>query len=287
MPQLRTMEDLESRALRQFDKLVQCGSIIFKDAPPIHVPAQPFNLQFRIASSLTKKPQVDIKEAKAQSDRQKDTPVRSLGILPTSFSNMSARNTRCGSTSSALSGRSSSCTRTNTQSQIEPLSASDLAAAWSVLCKLESPYIVIYNGGVQGGWSLPHRHLQLLPRPARDVHDLFPDTYGIENGRVPNIPFQHIARKLSPSPAGNDIFSIYRELLAAAGVDEPDYSHSLVLVREWMMVIPRSRASQEGVKIVNAAGMVGMIWIPSKDVLDIWLQSEDPMEILARFGKPW
>ncbi|EER26664.1 hypothetical protein CPC735_008370 [Coccidioides posadasii C735 delta SOWgp] len=287
MPQLRTMEDLESRALRQFDKLVQCGSIIFKDAPPIHVPAQPFNLQFRIASSLTKKPQVDIKEAKAQSDRQQDTPSP-FARDPPDFvlEHVGAEHTLRFNKFCVV--RPQFVLHTNEyKPQIEPLSASDLAAAWSVLCKLESPYIVIYNGGVQGGWSLPHRHLQLLPRPARDVHDLFPDTYGIENGRVPNIPFQHIARKLSPSPAGNDIFSIYRELLAAAGVDEPDYSHSLVLVREWMMVIPRSRASQEGVKIVNAAGMVGMIWIPSKDVLDIWLQSEDPMEILARFGKPW
>lgn len=65
--------------------------------------------------------------------------------------------------------------------QIEPLSAVDLAAAWDVLCRLKSPYIVIYNGGVQGGWSLPHRHMQLLPRPSRDVHDLWPDIYGIQD----------------------------------------------------------------------------------------------------------
>lgn len=106
-------------------------------------------------------------------------------------------------------------------------------------------------------------------------------------GIIPNIPFQHAACTLSPSATAEDIFSAYQRLLAAAGIEGPDYSHSLVLVREWMLVIPRSRASQDGVKIVNAAGMVGMIWIPSQEVLDIWRQSSDPMEILARYGKPW
>lgn len=44
---MESMESLESRALRQFDKLVQDGSIIFKDVPAITVPAQPFNVRKR------------------------------------------------------------------------------------------------------------------------------------------------------------------------------------------------------------------------------------------------
>ncbi|WEW54908.1 ATP adenylyltransferase [Emydomyces testavorans] len=325
------MEDLESRALQQFDKLVQRGSIIFKDAPPVHIPARPFNvrerydhaflrtaslsaavlpsgengqeLQFRIASSLTKKPQVEIKEAETQPRKPQDKPSPFANDPPDFvLEHVGPEHTLRFNKFCVV--RPQFVLHTNEfKPQIEPLAATDLAAAWSVLCRLESPYIVIYNGGMQGGWSLPHRHMQLLPRPPRDVHDLFPDTYGIQNGVFLNIhpllgkifkwqtstdsQIQHAVRMLPQSPTEEQIFSIYNDLLTAAGVSETDYSHNLVLVREWMLVIPRSRASQEGVKIVNAAGMVGMIWIPSNDVLDIWLQSSNPMDILARFGKPW
>ena len=84
-----------------------------------------------------------------------------------------------------------------------------------------------------------------------------------------------------------DIFRIYKDLLAAAGVNEADYSHNLVLTKDWMLVVPRSRASQDGFKIVNAAGMVGMIWVGSEDVFDAWHHSADPIQVLVRFAKPW
>jgi ATP adenylyltransferase len=278
-------------------------------------------LQFRIASSLTKKPQIPIKDAESRPSTPKtnngldgDRPKSPFARDPPDFviEHVGAKHTLRLNKFCVV--RPQLILHTNEfEPQIEPLSAEDLEAAWSVLCRLESPYIVIYNGGMQGGWSLTHRHMHLLPRPPRDEHDLFPDIYGIKDGEssihivdfcwilsrapiensscdtgiIPNIPFKHRARRLPRSLQAGELYSIYNDLLAATGVDGPDYSHNLVMVREWMLIIPRLRASQEGVKIVNAAGMMGMIWIPSNDVLDIWLQSGDPMALLARFGKPW
>ncbi|EEP82335.1 predicted protein [Uncinocarpus reesii 1704] len=281
------MGDLEARALPQFDKLVEEGSVVFKDAPPIHVSAQPYNLQFRIAPSLTKKSQIDIKEAKAQNDKPRNAS-NPFARDPPDFVLEHVGPDHTLRFNKFCVVRPQFVLHTNEyKPQIEPLSEADLAAGWDVLCRLDSPYMLIYNGGLQGGWSLPHRHMQLLPRPRRDTHELFPDLYGIHTGRVPNIPFRHAARMLPPSISPEQIFAIYQDLLAATGVGKPDYSHNLVLVREWMLVIPRSRAGQEGVNIANAAAMVGMIWIPSREVLDVWLQGDDPMELLAKFGKPW
>jgi ATP adenylyltransferase len=275
-------------------------------------------LQFRIASSLTKKPQIPIKDAESRPSTPKSNgqdggrPKSPFARDPPEFVIERIGGKHTLRLNKFCVVRPQLILHTNEfEPQIEPLSAEDLEAAWSVLCRLESPYIVIYNGGLQGGWSLTHRHMHLLPRPPRDEHDLFPDIYGIKDGEfslqplssvgmsqdlllrtrntgiVPNIPFKHAARRLPRSLQEGELYSIYKDLLATTGVDEPEYSHNLVMVRDWMLIIPRSRASQEGVKIVNAAGMMGMIWIPSNDVLDIWLQSGDPMALLARFGQPW
>ena len=92
---------------------------------------------------------------------------------------------------------------------------------------------------------------------------------------------------LPDSVDAEEIFRIYKDLLAAAGVDEADYSHNLVLTKDWMLVVPRSRATQDGFKIVNAAGMVGMIWVGSEDVFDAWHHSADRMQVLVGYGKPW
>lgn len=109
----------------------------------------------------------------------------------------------------------------------------------------------------------------------------------LDTGIVPNIPFKHAACTLPSCLDGEELLRIYKDLLTTAGIDETDYSHNLVMVKGWMLVLPRSRASQEGVKIVNAASMVGMIWVASEDVFDVWFHSADPMQILSKFGKPW
>ncbi|KAI1965273.1 hypothetical protein LOZ58_001119 [Ophidiomyces ophidiicola] len=262
------MADLQSKALEQFDKLVQRGDIIFKDAPPVSIPAHPFNLQFRIAASLTKKPQVPIKDAQQAPNGTKAKPSP-FAKDPPEFVLEHVGSEHTLRFNKFCVVRPQFVLHTNEfKPQIEPLCETDLAAAWNVLHRLQSPYIIIYNGGMQGGWSLPHRHMQFLPRPPRESHELFPDKYGIENGKISQVPFQNAAQRLRPSISTNELFATYKELLESAGVTKEDYSHNLVLVKEWMMIIPRSRASQEGVNIVNAAAMVGMIWIPSNEVLE-------------------
>lgn len=62
------------------------------------------------------------------------------------------------------------------QSQNDPLNAADLGAAWEVLSSLENEYMIIFNCGADGGASVGHKHLQVLPRPDPKEHELFPET---------------------------------------------------------------------------------------------------------------
>lgn len=62
------------------------------------------------------------------------------------------------------------------QSQNDPLTAADLGAAWEVLSSLESEYMIIFNCGADGGASVGHKHLQVLPCPDPKEHELFPET---------------------------------------------------------------------------------------------------------------
>lgn len=81
---------------------------------------------------------------------------------------------------------------TKYEHQFDKLSASDLSAAWSVLSRLQSENIVIFNCGVDAGASQGHKHLQILPRSARRDFELFPDTLGINDGKLTS---SHTLRK--------------------------------------------------------------------------------------------
>lgn len=65
------------------------------------------------------------------------------------------------------------------QSQIDPLHTVDLEAGCNTLSELGEGYMLIFNGGTQGGWSLPHRHMQLLPLSTGPAfgYELWPDIY--------------------------------------------------------------------------------------------------------------
>jgi ATP adenylyltransferase/5',5'''-P-1,P-4-tetraphosphate phosphorylase II len=77
------------------------------------------------------------------------------------------------------------------QKQADHLTESDLNAAWKVLSSLGSEkgkgerngYFVIYNCGFEGGSSIGHKHLQILPRPEREEFEFFPDVLGISSGK--------------------------------------------------------------------------------------------------------
>ncbi|RDL36063.1 uncharacterized protein BP5553_06675 [Venustampulla echinocandica] len=167
--------------------------------------------------------------------------------------------------------------------QSDSLSENDLSAAWSVFSRLEMPHIIIYNCGVEAGSSLGYKHLQILPRPPKQEFDFFPNTIGISEDTctVPGIPFQHAVKRLSAKPSTSELVDVYQTLLTRANIGEAP-AHNVIVVAEWMLVIPRVRPKQGGLS-ANAAAMVGMVWVTKTDVLQEWLD-HGPMRALCGFG---
>ncbi|RHZ55395.1 putative phosphorylase [Aspergillus thermomutatus] len=156
---------------------------------------------------------------------------------------------------------------------------------------LKSPHLIIYNCGPIAGASRNHKHVQILPRPAH----LFPDDPNLDSGVI---PFQYFVRRLGDLDFENlacpsRLSETYQDLLAEAkeslgqspGTDGEGYfPHNVVLVRDWIVVIPRRSNDFDGIT-ANAAGMMGSVWLKSEEQLDRWKQV-GPSKALAGLGWP-
>ncbi|KAK5997631.1 ATP adenylyltransferase [Cladobotryum mycophilum] len=183
--------------------------------------------------------------------------------------------------------------------QYEALDLEDLTAAHSVITSLTSKreYMVLYNGGIDAGCSRLHKHMQVIPKP--DGYRLWLDDYD-QDSRVKtsslmdSIPFQYFMTRFSDTFLDPDaLLRTYTSLLKEAQGALRDWTtpkeghviaHNVVLTRKWIIIIPRRKAGVNGAD-TNAAGMLGMIWVSSKDRLQRWVEL-GPSDILAEIGVP-
>ncbi|KAH8763495.1 ATP adenylyltransferase-domain-containing protein [Hyaloscypha sp. PMI_1271] len=273
-------ESLEERSLRQFDALVERGNLLWRTTTPQLIKADPFNFQFRSANSLTAKPILSStdpgrsKSTNAFSDTDPDFLLSHIGPSHTLILNK------------YCVVRPQFLLHTNTFiPQSDHLTESDLAAAWTVLSSLtRGKYIVIYNCGFEGGSSVGHKHLQILPRPKKEEgFEFFPDLLGIDSdtSTVPKIPFRYSVKKLLPSPSAAQLIGIYKSLVEQARVKEAA-GHNVLLTKDWMLVIPRTKG-RKGILSANAAAMAGMVWVTGEEEVRQWVEA-GPMKLLCEFG---
>ena len=86
---------------------------------------------------------------------------------------------------------------------------------------------------------------------------------------IPGVPFKRYAIRLPPNASGLQVYKQYeRLLLTMRGVDDDrsdavDMSklgYNLVIVVEWIVLIPRRAKEVERLMMGNAAIMVGLAW---------------------------
>lgn len=99
----------------------------------------------------------------------------------------------------------------------------------------------------------------------------------------PDVPFLHAVKRLPRDASPSDLIETYTTLLKYAKVDDSP-GHNVIIVADWMLVIPRSQARQ-GKTMANASAMVGMVWITKEEVLLEW-KEKGPMKLLSGFGVP-
>jgi ATP adenylyltransferase/5',5'''-P-1,P-4-tetraphosphate phosphorylase II len=176
--------------------------------------------------------------------------------------------------------------------QDEPLDLEILEASWQFLQQSQSSNVVIYNCGQEAGCSRYHKHMQILPRPdAKDGFSFFPDAKD-RNVAVPYVHFIHYfdSEKTKTAVDGKLLYALYAKFLhqsrLALGIDEDDVEthcpHNVVLVKEWMVVIPRRKGNYNGMS-ANALGMMGMVIVLKEEHFDVWAET-GPAKVLSELG---
>lgn len=169
------------------------------------------------------------------------------------------------------------------------LTAGDLKALWT--CMAEYNSLGFYNGGREAGASQQHKHLQVVPLPLASegppvpLEPLFASAPRAGTTTLPALPFTHAFVRLEKGLTGPDaarmLHGRYADLLRSVGLQPPDPGrpalrsapYCLLLTREWMLLVPRSREHFEDISL-NSLAFAGSFFV----------QSEAQFERLKTFG---
>ncbi|KAH7347582.1 putative phosphorylase [Plectosphaerella cucumerina] len=268
----------EAEALRRFDKLVELGIMKYADASTTTLIDDGFPFTIRICSGWSQKPAVVGASSSTSGQQERfgpgsdinnshpdqtvgqlnDTHLVVLNIFP------------------AFRPQYLLLTLDSYRSQYEPLHFEDISASWAFLQSLQKPHIALYNCTPAGGFRL------------------FPDNTG-EKIHVPYAYFLHRfthqpTRKTRPT--SREVFDTYNSLLAKArqhlgnAADDSDTPcpHNIILLKDWILVIPRRPVNNSGF-MTNAAGMMGMIITSTEEQAQKWLD-KGVSAALAECGIP-
>ena len=143
-----------------------------------------------------------------------------------------------------------------------------------------------------------HKHMQVfeVPKKGEGRSLLWPHTsnsIGRGNDKYEALPLPFMTFYSSLGGATVDEIGIieaykiqYAQCCAVLGKDPlEDVPHNVVLTTEWLITVPRRAASTNEGHIVNAAGMLGLVWCGNKDQLDGW-RERGPTDVLRVLGVP-
>jgi ATP adenylyltransferase len=183
------------------------------------------------------------------------------------------------------------------------LTAADWEALWQCLAEVDG--LGFYNGGQAAGASQPHKHLQLVPLPLAGDGPAIPiapvlaralDAAG--HGTTAAFPFRHAFARLDPALVGAvgaaAAATCYRRLLTAVGgcgdvranggAARQTAPYNMLVTRDWMLVIARSRDAVAGIS-VNALGYAGSLFVRDSDEARL-VETIGPLRLLAAVAAP-
>lgn len=190
------------------------------------------------------------------------------------------------------------------ENQENLLTERDFAAWFSCLREFNS--LGFYNGGDVAGASQSHKHMQLIPLPLSKQMVDFPFFSLLQNAEsqsarneaksdlvaVSRLPVRHGIieldnRQMQESPKAPEyLYKCYQQLLKNVGVEgvrvngelRQTAPYNLLLSKNWMWMVPRSREDYRGIS-VNALGFAGSLFVRDKTQMEM-VRKAGPMEIL-------
>jgi ATP adenylyltransferase len=179
------------------------------------------------------------------------------------------------------------------ESQQSLLHEADFSALWA--CMQEFDALAFYNSAPEAGASQLHKHLQVVSTavvgqelesvdlPFRGKSFVSGSGYAFAREKLP----ANLAAE--PQRVGARLSDTYRGLLARLDLfssdapDAPDAPYNLLLTRDCMVVIPRTRAGWQR-SGVNAIGYAGSFLLHHPEDL-AWLREVGPLQVLAHAGR--
>ncbi|PYH46318.1 putative phosphorylase [Aspergillus saccharolyticus JOP 1030-1] len=292
-------------ALSEFDSLVRRGLVVHSPCKIVRLTVDNFHFEFQISKSLTNKPQ----SGQGLQPSDKDSPDRPATFGPGSdlacptpdliLATIHETHILVPNGYSVFRPQYLLLTQDSYRRQHEPLSLQDLEAVRAVLCALATDgtrrrrYFAMFNCGHVAGASRQHKHMHIIPWKASRA-GILPTN---RNPRSCDIPFVHFRAALSPSEFRAEgyakvVVDKYVALLGQMQAALGDWTqgsggecmpHNVILVEEWILVIPRSKDRYSQDVTVNGAGMAGSVWLDREEVLERWLEI-GPLEVLRGVG---
>jgi len=180
------------------------------------------------------------------------------------------------------------------------LTHADFEALWTCLTEIDS--LGFYNGGTAAGASQPHKHLQIAPLPIANEGPAIPmepllarePATGATN-TLRSLPFLHVFSRLDPaltgrSTAADILRQRYLHMLdrlaltetGPAGEPQRPEPYNLLVTREWMLLVPRSRECFDSISI-NALGFAGSLFVRDAEQM-AKIKQYGPMAVLRAVG---
>jgi len=151
-----------------------------------------------------------------------------------------------------------------------------------------APAMFFYNAGRESGASQPHKHLQLVTLPMAPWADIPMEP--LLGAEPPRLAFPHaFARSGMNEPSR--LREAYRALLDEAGIhasaspegERQSEPYNLLVTRDWMLLVPRSRDKFEGFS-VNSLAYAGALLVRNPQQLDA-VRRVGPMGVLSQVGR--
>ena len=180
------------------------------------------------------------------------------------------------------------------------LTVEDFEAMWT--CMAEFDGLAFYNSGLTAGASQGHKHLQMVPLPLASKGPKVPIESALTSviyhegiGKTPSFSFVHAISKIDPpclevpQQGALETMQKYRSMLEGVGLlnDEatrPLGAYNLLITREWMFLIPRSKECFDSISI-NALGFAGAFLVRNKETMQK-VKEVGPLKILQKVGVP-
>ncbi|SMR45298.1 unnamed protein product [Zymoseptoria tritici ST99CH_1A5] len=166
--------------------------------------------------------------------------------------------------------------------QHEPLSLSDLAAAWTLLTlAVENDYMVFFNGGKEAGCSRAHKHLQMLPLPKHSLAAFLDSDEDEEGGVEPAVSFQWFWQRfgkgdvITPEGLKEAYDALMEKAEACCGrkedaVEGAACPHNFLLTKRWMLVVPRRKWGISKEVGANSMGVIGVLPCTTRADMEVW-----------------